>query len=144
MTEEQEAPKIQIDSDWKAEAQAEKERLAAEEKAAKESELANEGAADGGEPGGGGGGIPAASFETLVSTMATQCLLALGVIADPSTGQPYLHLDLARHHIDMLTVLNEKTEGNLSKKETELLGGTLYELRQRYISTVSAQREMGR
>jgi hypothetical protein len=141
MSEEQEAPKLHVDSDWKAEAQAEKDRLAADEEASKEVDVAGEG---GDESGDGMGGIPPASFETLISTMATQCLLALGMIADPSTGQRYLHPDLARHHIDMLTVLNEKTEGNLSKEETELLGGTLYELRQRYIDTINAQRDSGR
>ena len=121
----QEAPKIHVDSDWKAQAQAEKEKLA---EAAKSTE---------GKPAAGPGGLPPANFETLVSTMATQALFAMGAIPDPRTGQAMLHLDLARHHIDMLSVIEEKTKGNLSDEESKLITGTLYELRSRYIQVSS-------
>ena len=43
-------------------------------------------------------------------------------------------------HIDMLSVIDEKTKGNLSEEETRLLAGSLYELRQRYIQLVEASR----
>ena len=131
MSEERESPKLHIDSDWKAQAQAEKQKLAAQSKAGEA----------GGQPGGGGGGgMPAANFETLVSTMATQALFAMGAIADPRTGESHQHLDLARHHIDMLTVLEEKTKGNLSEEEATLLAGTVYELRMRYVQLAGGGR----
>ena len=57
----------------------------------------------------------------------------MGAIPDPRTGQRMQNLDLARHHIDMLSVIEEKTKGNLSDEETQMLTQTLYELRQRYI-----------
>jgi len=133
----EDGPKIHIDSDWKAQAQAEKQKLAEKSKAA-----AKPGAPGGGSGGGAQGGLPPASFETLISTMVTQALFAMGAIPDPRTGQRIQHLDLARHHIDMLTVLDEKTRGNLSEEETNLLSGALYELRTRYIQLSSAARQV--
>jgi hypothetical protein len=132
MDEQNQAPKIHIDSDWKAQARAEKERLVEKGK--------GEGAAGAAGPGAGRGGLPPATFETLVSTMATQALFALGAIPDPRTGQRMMSLDLARHHIDMLTVIEQKSKGNLSADETNLLVTTLYELRQRYIQMSSSAR----
>jgi len=131
MGEHEEAPKIQIDSDWKAEAQAEKERLA------KQTQEAD---AEGADKHAGDGRLPAANFETLISTMATQAMFALGVIPDPRTGQRVQHLDLARHHIDMLGVIEEKTKGNLSDEEEKMLSSTLYELRNNYLAVGSAAR----
>ena len=130
MTENDEAPKIHIDSDWKAEAQAEKERLSA----------ASEEDASKGAGGGEVGGLPEANFQTLVSTMATQALFAMGAIPDPRTGQRLAHLDLARHHIDMLSVLEKKSKGNLTDEEQKMLATTLYELRNTYIQISNAPR----
>jgi len=129
MAEQNEAPKIHIDSDWKAQARAEKERLVEKGK----TEAGPAGAA-------GRGGLPPATFETLVSTTATQALFALGAIPDPRTGQRMLSLELARHHIDMLSVIEQKSKGNLSTDESNLLVTTLYELRQRYIQVASSAR----
>lgn len=136
-----EAPKIQIDSDWKAQAQAEKQKLAEK---AKEAPSASPGAAAGQRrPGAGAaaGELPPADFQTLLSTMATQALFALGAFPDPRTGQRVAHLDLARHHIDMLGVIEEKTKGNLGEEEADALTTTLYELRQRYVQIAAQSRE---
>ena len=126
----QDAPKIHIDSDWKAEAQAEKEKFS---KTAAETEAPGSPEAQ--------GGLPPATFETLVSTMATQALFAMGAIPDPRTGQRIAHLDLARHHIDMLSVIESKSKGNLSEEESKLITNTLYELRSRYIQLATAPRQ---
>lgn len=131
-----EGPKIHIDSDWKAQAQAEKQRLAEQAKP-KPSDAAGGGGQDAGT---GAGGMPPATFETLMSTMATQALFAMGAIADPRTGQRMAHLDLARHHIDMLTVLEEKTKGNLTEEESNALAATIYELRNRYVQLAASAR----
>ena len=125
----EEKPKIHIDSDWKAQAQAEKQKLV---------EKTKEAPARGGA--GGPGGLPPATFETLISTMVTQALFAMGAIPDPRTGQRVAHLDLARHHIDMLGVLEEKTKGNLTEQEADMLSSTVYELRTRYIQLSSQPR----
>jgi len=131
------APKIQVDSDWKAQAQAEKAKLA-KEQAAKTGGAASGSAGGRGTSGGAsGGGLPKADFELLVSTLATQALFAMGAIPDPRTGQRMQSLELARHHIDMLAVIEEKTKGNLSSDETDLIASTLFELRQRYVQLAS-------
>ncbi|MFP4144234.1 MAG: DUF1844 domain-containing protein [Phycisphaeraceae bacterium] len=140
--EDQQQPKIHIDSDWKAQAQAEKERLAeqARQRARKQQPVGGEEAPG---TGAGGQGMPPANFETLVSTTATQALFAMGAIADPRSGQRFQNLDLARHHIDMLGVLEEKTQGNLTEEEEQMLATTLYELRTRYVQLASAGRSGG-
>ena len=142
------APKIQIDSDWKAQAQAEKQKLAEKAKEAPAAGASGGGGATGqrragaaGAPRAGAGELPPADFQTLLSTMATQALFALGAFPDPRTGQRVAHLDLARHHIDMLGVIEEKTKGNLSEEETDALTTTLYELRQRYVQVSAQARE---
>ncbi len=146
------APKIIVDDDWKSQAQAEKQKLADASRAKQAESIPQSSAgaapgspAPGGASGGGGaaGGqrqMPAASFEVLVSTMATQALFALGEIPDPQTGQRMAHLDLARHHLDMLAVIEEKTKDNLSKEESDMLATTLYELRNRYVQLTMSQR----
>jgi hypothetical protein len=137
------APKIQVDSDWKAQAQAEKERLAQQRAPASAGGAAGGQAASSASASAAArstGGLPAANFETLISTMATQALFAMGAIPDPRTGQRMQHLDLARHHIDMLGVIEAKSKGNLSEDEADLLSSTLFELRQRYVQLASATR----
>ena len=95
----------------------------------------------GGAPGAGGQqGVPPASIEVLINTLVTQALFYMGAIPDPRTQQRVQHLDLARHQIDMLTVLEEKTKGNLSEDEANMLSGAAYELRNRYIQLVNAAR----
>ena len=137
-------PQLHVDSDWKAEAQAEQDRLA-EKEAADQSGQA-EGAA--GEGAGAGaadlGAMPEASFDALIRTLATQALFGLGLIPDPTTGQRYQHLGMARHQIDLLAIVDEKTKGNLSEDESKMLSSTLYELRQQYISVSTSQREAKR
>lgn len=129
MSESGDLPNIEIDSDWKAQAQAEKEKLSAEIQSPDDAAA---------EPG--PGQLPPANFETLLSTFITQALFAMGAIPDPQTGQPVLHLDLARHHIEMMSVLEEKTKNNLTEEESKLLTGALYELRTRYVEVANASR----
>lgn len=137
---------IHVDDDWKAQARAEKERLA--QKAASATSAKPAAA-----PIGASGGAPSqtpesaaakqerkASFAMMVSTMATQSLLAMGVIPDPRSGQRMQAFDVARYHIDTLAILEAKTKGNLTQEETDMLAVTLYDLRSRYVQMVTAAR----
>ncbi len=123
----QEEPKIQIDSDWKAEAQAEKERLA------KQSETAE---AKPGRPG--PGELPPADFQTLIGTFASQAVMGLGAVRDPKTGGVVVDLPGARFAIDLLAVVEEKTKGNLSEQESGELKQALTELRARFVQISEA------
>jgi hypothetical protein len=60
-------------------------------------------------------------FENLIRSLGQNAALLLGGYADPRTGQPVLDLEGAREIIDMLDVLREKTQGNLSPEEDTLL-----------------------
>ena len=126
--EQQEEPKIIVDDDWKAQAQAEKEKLA--EQVEKEGKQGGPRAAAGDRQ---RRELPPASFATLVSSVMTQILFALGGMEDPKTKRRYVDLELAKHHVDTLSMLEEKTKGNLSEDEKKLLDRALYETRMQYV-----------
>ncbi len=137
--------KLIIDSDWKNQAQAEKDRLAAKEAQAKASAKAKQPAgvagAIGGGAGAGAGGpgeLPEADFQSLLGTMVTQALMYMGAFPDPETGRAVVSLEYARLHIDLLAVLEEKTKGNLTPEEAEGLVQVISELRLRYVEISKA------
>jgi hypothetical protein len=73
------------------------------------------------------------TFEKLAASLYTTALMQLGL--DPQSGQVKYQPDIiaARQTIDMLSILQEKTKGNLDAKESRLLDSVLYELRMAYI-----------
>jgi hypothetical protein len=73
--------------------------------------------------------LPRADFSVLVQMFATQAMVALGLIAEPGADAPQRNLPLARHFIDLLGVLDEKSRGNLTPAEQQLLTTSLHELR---------------
>ena len=82
-------------------------------------------------------GLPPASFEFLVLSLRAQTEMQLGLFHfGDETEKPEPDFELARHSIDMLNVLLEKTKGNLSMSEQRLLENSLTELRFRYIQAV--------
>jgi len=77
--------------------------------------------------------LPRADFAMLVQMFATQAMTALGLIPAPGAEQPRQQLPLARHFIDLLGVLEEKTRGNLTSQEETLLTTSLHELRLTFV-----------
>jgi len=124
MTQDDATPKIQVDSDWKAEAQAEKDRLIAEEQKQ---------VTEPGEPPRGPHAMPDANFKTLVGVLASQALMGLGTMQDPQTKGVVVDLEGAQFSIDLLAVLEEKTAGNLDDDEAAELKQLLVELRARFV-----------
>ena len=116
--------KIIIDEDWKAEAQREKEILAAKEKAEKEKAQEEKQAR---------GPLPQGNFAALISMLTTQALFALGLLQVKGQEKREPDLELAKYNIDMLETLEEKTKGNLTKEEEAVLANTLNELRMGYV-----------
>ncbi len=117
MTEEMKA-----DQDWKEQARLEKERLSRElEDSAKEPASK----------------LPPADFLTFVSGLAAQCMLYLGIVPNPHTGKTELDLDAAKYHIDLVAVLQEKTQGNLSDEESGALKSILTDLRMRFVTATN-------
>ena len=80
------------------------------------------------------GGIPPASFELLVLSLAMQAQMDLGLGEPNEDHVP--NLDVARHTIDLLAVLQKKTTGNLTQEEQRLLDNTVTELRYRYVQAL--------
>jgi hypothetical protein len=115
-------PRIIVDDDYKSRVEQEKEQLR------KQMESAGKGSPTG-EP-----EMPPASMPVLVSTLATQALSNLGQIPDPLEGKAVIRKSLAKHFIDTLAMLEEKTKGNLTADESEMLGGTLHQLRMIFVS----------
>ena len=76
--------------------------------------------------------VPPARFDVLVQILSSQALLALGLIPDPQ-GNTEVRLPIAKHFIDMLSMLEEKTKSNLTGHEHNLLERTLHELRILYL-----------
>jgi hypothetical protein len=77
--------------------------------------------------------LPPASFAFLVLSLRTQAEMQLGLMAFGEEEKPEPNLPLARHSIDMLGVLLEKTKGNLSLDEKRMLENSLTELRFRFV-----------
>ena len=66
-------------------------------------------------------------------SLASQARICLGDIDDPAAKEKQVDLEAAKHHIDLLEMLDLKTKGNLDDQEKKLLDSVLYELRMRYV-----------
>lgn len=108
-----------IDESWKETAQKEKEAFKKEGKDV----------------------APQADFNFFVTTLALQASIFLGVIANPATNKKEEDLQQAKFIIDTLGMLKEKTKGNLTQDETNLLENVLYELRVQYIAKTKGEKK---
>lgn len=77
--------------------------------------------------------LPEINFATFVVSLNASALLHLGAIEDPETGQTNKNLAMAKQTIDILSLLEQKTEGNLTNEEKNLLKNILYDLRIIYV-----------
>jgi len=77
--------------------------------------------------------LPEINFATFVVSLNASALMHLGAIEDPTTGKTDKNLSMAKQTIDILKVLEEKTAGNLSKDEENLLKSILYDLKIIYV-----------
>jgi hypothetical protein len=75
----------------------------------------------------------ASGFETLISYLSTTAMFQLGVLPGPGGERIPPDMPNARQTIDLLDVLKEKTQGNLTAAESRLLDSVLYELRLSYV-----------
>lgn len=80
--------------------------------------------------------MPEVTFSAFVMSLNTSVLFHLGEIADPVSKEKRVDLDLARHAIDTLVLLEQKTKGNLDKEEEELIKNILYDLKIRFVKVV--------
>lgn len=78
--------------------------------------------------------LPELSFEHFLLSLATAALVHLGEVAHPETDEKKVDLVQAKQNIDILGMLHEKTKGNLTDAEKQLLEGMLGQLRMQYVS----------
>ncbi len=133
MSQESEERKLVIDEDWKEQVEREREEARLRDEGGDSAATSQPTGAAGADDDF-GGDIPPASFHFLVSTLATQTLAALGQLPDPVSGQPTVRKNLAQHHIDTLVMLQEKTTGNLTHDEEQLLDDAIHQLRMIFVS----------
>jgi hypothetical protein len=73
-------------------------------------------------------------FPSYILSYYTQGLVLLGEVPNPYTNKKEEDLDGARHIVDIVTMLQEKTKGNLAKEEERLVESVLYELRMKFMA----------
>ncbi len=74
-----------------------------------------------------------ASFVNFLSTLATNAAASLGAMPHPATGQRTIDLESGKYWIEVLSMLKDKTNGNLHPKEAELLNGILSDLKMQFV-----------
>ncbi len=77
---------------------------------------------------------PPIDFPSYLLSYYTQGLVLLGEVPNPYTNKKEEDVEAARHTIDILTMLEQKTKGNLTKEEQQLLETVLYELRMKFMA----------
>jgi hypothetical protein len=77
--------------------------------------------------------FPEVNFSSLIFSLSSTALFHFGEVADPRTGEKKKDLSLAKHTIDTIAMLKEKTEGNLTEEEKKFLESILTDLRWRYV-----------
>jgi hypothetical protein len=114
--------KLYVDEDWKSQVEAEKAADAGEKQ---ETEPATEKRPS--EP------LPPPSLTFLASTLYLQGAISMGLLPNPLSDKSELQLDRAKHAIDMLAMLQQKTEGNRTPEESEEIEAMLHQLRMAFV-----------
>ena len=117
--------KIIVDEDWKSQVEAEKEAARSAEQPPKPSEPLQAGARV---------AMPPADLGFLIGTLYIQGAMALGLLPNPASKKVDVQRDQAKHAIDLLTMLEQKTQGNRTPEESGELEAALHELRLAFVT----------
>lgn len=82
--------------------------------------------------------LPPVNFINFINSLASTAFMYMGGLVDPETKKPIVELNLAKHHIDIIEMLQQRTKGNLTAPENNFLENTLYNLRMSYIRFATA------
>ncbi len=77
--------------------------------------------------------LPEVNFSSLILSLSSTAFLHFGEIPDPGTGEKKKDLALAKHAIDTIAMLKEKTEGNLIEEERQFIENILTDLRWHFV-----------
>jgi len=84
--------------------------------------------------------LPEVNFNSLIFSLSSSALLHLGEIADPQTGEKREDLPMAKHSIDIISMLKDKTKGNLDDEEQKFIDSILADLRLRYVKLINSKK----
>jgi hypothetical protein len=121
--------KIIIDEDWKSQVEAERAE-AAKATSTPAATATTEGSSETSDP-----PMPPASFELLLTTLATEALVALGQVPHPVTGKTQVQRNQAKFLIDTVDLLRQKTAGNLTSSEQQVIDSLLHQMRLVFVAT---------
>jgi hypothetical protein len=120
--------KLYVDEDWKSQVEHEKE-------AAKQAEQSPQGSTENATASRENASpMPPPDFMFLIGTLYLQGAMALGMLPNPITNKSEVHRDQAKHAIDLLAMLQQKTEGNRTPDESSELEGVLHQLRMAFVN----------
>ena len=128
--------KIIVDEDWKSQLEAERAAAAAAT-AAGGPDAASE-KDDGPSQGPEDVQLPPTDFITIISMLATQAMMNLGTLPNPITGKAVMNIPQAKHAIDLIEVLEQKTKGNLTPQEDGMIENLLHEMRMAFVAAQAA------
>jgi len=118
--------KIIVDEDWKRQVEEEKEAALRAERSQPSEEEAEA-----------AGSLPPPDLMFLIGSLYLQAAVSLGLMPNPLTNKAEVRLAHAKHTIDLLAMLQEKTAGNRTPEESEELEAVLHQLRLAYIAAQS-------
>ena len=72
-------------------------------------------------------------FGLLALSLGNAALVGLGIVPEPGNHKSTVNLEHVSYNIEMLSMLEEKTKGNLTIEEVHLLEGLLYDLRMKFV-----------
>jgi hypothetical protein len=84
---------------------------------------------------------PPVTFSTLILSLGSSAVLAMGLEKNPHTGEFEKDLDAARFHIDLLQILKEKTKNNLTADEQKFLDQVVGDLQMKFVYVTQGQKE---
>ncbi len=78
--------------------------------------------------------LPPVDFGSFILSLSTTAFIHLGEVSDPTGKQKMVNLEAAKQMVDIIQMLKEKTEGNLTQEESSLIDNLLYELKLKYMA----------
>jgi len=82
--------------------------------------------------------MPQVTFTSFILSLNTSALFHMGELPHPETGEKVVDNELAKHTIDTISMLADKTKGNLDADEQELVTRILYELKMKFVNLAVA------
>lgn len=129
--------KIIIDEGWKSRVEAEREAARRAQESSSAGAASASGAGDDTEP------MLRSDLSGVVTIFFVQALVGLGITPNPLTGKNEADLAHARHAIDVIEMLQRKTEGNRTPEESTMIDEVLHKLRLAYVAATKGSGASG-